>query len=153
MCTCSSSYRLSSFAPQGVACPGFSGSICDWVLTPGWLQHGSCPSWHFLVIIRGSQSMEFRVDSVINSDFNSGPLRSPVSSCSRFSFGSRIEITDSGVNSDVLILGRFWYQNRIDFRIASESTLNQQLWLPLFIGEQKLNHGSMQPISSHTAHQ
>jgi hypothetical protein len=34
--------------------------------------------------IRGSQSTEFRADSVVDSDLDSGPLWSPASSCSRF---------------------------------------------------------------------
>ncbi|KAJ7306167.1 hypothetical protein DFH08DRAFT_517654 [Mycena albidolilacea] len=52
--------------------------------------------------IRRSQSTEFRVDSVVDSDFDSGPLRSPASSRSRSLLGPRIEIIDSGVDSDVV---------------------------------------------------
>lgn len=43
----------------------------------------------------GSQSAEFRVKSGVNYDFDSGPPGSPLS-------GLRIEIINSGVDSDVV---------------------------------------------------
>jgi hypothetical protein len=52
---------------------------------------------------RGSQGREFRVNSVADSDFDSGPSQSPALSHSRFLVGPRIEIIDSGVNSDVVL--------------------------------------------------
>jgi hypothetical protein len=75
-----------------------------------------------------------RVDSVVHSDFDSGPLRSPASSRSRFLLGPRIEIIDSGVDSDVVsrggttILFRFSVDsgNRIGSESISESPQNRR---------------------------
>jgi hypothetical protein len=53
--------------------------------------------------IRGSQGTEFPADSVVDSEFDSGPLRSPASSRSQFVLGPRIEIINSGVNSGLRI--------------------------------------------------
>jgi hypothetical protein len=55
-----------------------------------------------LSAIRGSQGTEFRVNSVVDSDFDSGPLWSPASSRSQFLLGLRIEMINSGVNSDIV---------------------------------------------------
>lgn len=86
---------------------------------------------------------------MVDSDFDSGPLRSPASSRTRFLLAPSIEIIDSGVDSDVvppleeeqrfcldsrLILVSQLVQNRFQNRLTIDTeftTLTSPKWLRL----------------------